>query len=126
MAHLLRIEEQEKHQERSLAGPHLDDIDIFINSHSARYFSSQGQKRSIAIAMRLVQTELIKEKDDDMPILMFDDVLADLDKVRTERIIEMLKGKHQIFIATPNITNYRSFCLPEIDLKHELGKASEA
>jgi len=125
MDHLLRIEEQEKHQERSLAGPHLDDIDFFINSHSARNFSSQGQKRSIAIAMRLVQTELIKEKDDDTPILMFDDVLSDLDKMRTERIIKMLKGKHQIFIATPNITNYRSFGLPEIDLKHELGKISE-
>ena len=126
MAHLLRIEEQEKHQERSLAGPHLDDIDILIDSNSARNFSSQGQKRSIAIAMRLVQTELIKEKDDDTPILMFDDVLADLDKMRTERIIEMLKGKHQIFIATPNISNYRLFGLPEIDLMHELGKTSEA
>ncbi|NQT65707.1 MAG: DNA replication/repair protein RecF [FCB group bacterium] len=125
MDHLLRIEEQEKHQERSLAGPHLDDIDIFIDSRSARNFSSQGQKRSIAIAMRLVQTELIKEKDDDTPILMFDDVLADLDKTRTERIIEMLKGKHQIFIATPNFTNYRSFGLPEIDLKKEIRKTSE-
>ena len=125
LAHLLRIEDQEKHQERSLSGPHLDDIDILIDSHSARNFSSQGQKRSIAIAMRLVQTELIKEKDDDTPILMFDDVLADLDKMRAERIIGMLKGKHQIFIATPNITNYRSFGLPELDLKHELGKTSE-
>ncbi len=126
MDHLLRIEEQEKHQERSLAGPHLDDIDIFIDSHSARSFSSHGQKRSIAIAMRLVQTELIKNKDNDTPILMFDDVLADLDKQRAKRIVEMLKGKHQIFIATPNITNYRSFGLPEIDLRHELGKTSEA
>ncbi len=126
MDHLLRIEEQENHQERSLAGPHLDDIDIFIDSHSARSFSSQGQKRSIAIAMRLVQTELIKNKDNDTPILMFDDVLADLDKQRAKRIIEMLKGKHQIFIATPNITNYRSFGLPEIDLKYEIGKTSEA
>ena len=126
MAHLLRIEEQEKHQERSLAGPHLDDFDIFIDSHSARNFTSQGQKRSIAIAMRLVQTELIQEKDDDTPILMFDDVLADLDKKRIERIVGMLKGKHQIFIATPNITNYRSFGLPEIDLKHELEKTDEA
>ena len=125
MDYLLQIEEQEKHQERSLAGPHLDDIDIFMNSHSARNFSSQGQKRSIAIAMRLAQTELIKEKDDDTPILMFDDVLADLDQMRTKRIIKMLKGKHQIFIATPNITNYRSFGLPEIDLQKELEKTIE-
>ena len=57
---------------------------------------------------------------------VLDDVLADLDKMRTERIIEMLKGKHQIFIATPNITNYSSFGLPEIDLKHELEKTDEA
>ena len=125
MDHLLHIEEQEKNQERSLAGPHLDDIDIFIDTHSTRNFSSQGQKRSIAIAMRLSQTELIKEKDDDTPILMFDDVLAELDQMRTERIIKMLKGKHQIFIATPNLTNYRSFGLPEIDLQHELGNIIE-
>jgi len=123
--YLLQIEDQEKYQERTLAGPHLDDVELFINTHSARKYSSQGQKRSIAIAMRLAQTELIKEKDDDTPILMFDDVLADLDKMRTQRIIEMLKGKHQIFIATPNITNYRSFGLPEIDLNDVIRKTSE-
>jgi len=122
LEHVIRIEEQEKHQERSLTGPHLDDIDIFMDTHPARSFSSQGQKRSIAIAIRLVQSELIEEKDTDTPILMFDDVLADLDKMRTERIIEILKGKHQIFIATPNINNYSSFGLPEIDLSNLNGK----
>ncbi len=123
--HILRIEEQEKNQQRSLTGPHLDDIEISIDSHLSRYFSSQGQKRSIAIAMRLVQTELIKDKDEDPPILMFDDVLADLDQQRIEKINELLKGKHQIFIATPNIANYRSFDLPEIHLKQEIQREYE-
>lgn len=120
--HLLQIEKQEKYQERSLAGPHLDDIEISINDHSSRNFCSQGQRRSIAIAMRLAQTELIKEKDDDTPILMFDDVLVDLDNSRTERIVNMLKGRHQIFIATPNISNYQAFSLPEIYLKKVIAK----
>lgn len=117
LSYLLEIEEQERHQERSLAGPHLDDIEILLNDHNARNFSSQGQKRSIAIAMRLAQTEMITNKDDDTPILMFDDVLADLDSSRTERIIKMLKGKHQIFVATPNVSNYQSFGLKKIDLQ---------
>jgi len=126
ISYILEIEEHEKHQERSLAGPHLDDIEILLNEHNARNFSSQGQKRSIAIAMRLAQTEMITKKDDDTPILMFDDVLADLDSLRTEKIINMLKGKHQIFVATPNILNYNSFGLKKIDLQKVIENPNEA
>ncbi|MCF7858037.1 MAG: DNA replication/repair protein RecF [Candidatus Cloacimonetes bacterium] len=123
--HLLEIETQEKHQERTLAGPHLDDIGLFIDDHPARNFSSQGQQRSIAIAMRLVQNDLIIEKDQDTPILMFDDVLAELDDKRAKRIVNALEGNHQIFISTPNISHYRSFGLKEIDLKNELERKNE-
>ncbi len=114
--HLEKIEDQEIQQERSLAGPHLDDIEFLINEHPARNFGSHGQKRSLAIAARLVQANLIAQMDGDTPVLMFDDVLSDLDKYRAERILQMLERTHQIFITTPNIEIYKNFRLPEIDL----------
>jgi len=115
--HLVESLEQEIHYERSLCGPHLDDIEFTIDQHSARFFGSQGQKRSLAIAIRLVQAKLISWQTDDAPILMFDDVLSDLDRSRAARIIDLLQDKHQIFIATPNKAIYQDFLLPEISLE---------
>ncbi|HPR16651.1 MAG TPA: DNA replication and repair protein RecF [Candidatus Cloacimonadota bacterium] len=115
-SHLEDSEEQEKHYERSLCGPHLDDIEFTIDGHAARIFGSQGQKRSLAIAIRLVQAKLISQYAADMPILMFDDVLSDLDKNRAGKIMLLLRERHQIFIATPNKEIYRDFQLPEIAL----------
>ena len=108
--------------QRTLAGPHLDDFDFRLNGKEARKFASQGQKRSLAIAVRLAQAKLISQTNAEFPIIIFDDVLAELDKNRTEKIIELLKGKHQIFIATPNAKSYESFHLPLIELTKELEK----
>ncbi|MDY6916052.1 MAG: DNA replication and repair protein RecF [Candidatus Cloacimonadota bacterium] len=110
------IYDQEIYYQRSLCGPHLDDIDFRINKHSARKYASQGQKRSLAVAIRLAQAQLINSKDD-KPVLIFDDVLADLDKNRSQRIFELLKEQYQIFIATPNREHYQNFPLPIIDLE---------
>jgi DNA replication and repair protein RecF len=117
LRHLNETEEQEIKQERTLCGPHLDDIDFLINQHAVRKFGSQGQKRSLAIAVRLVQAQLILEEGSEAPIFMFDDVLADLDKERAKKIMGMLKKKHQVFIATPNTQIYEPFNLPEIEME---------
>ncbi len=122
LRHLNETEEQEIKQERTLCGPHLDDIDFLIDQHAARKFGSQGQKRSLAIAVRLVQAQLILEEGSEAPIFMFDDVLADLDKKRAKKIMGMLKKSHQVFIATPNTEIYAPFNLPEIEME----KLSEA
>lgn len=117
LEHLEYSLDQEIHYERSLCGPHLDDIELMINDHPARKFGSQGQKRSLAIAVRLVQAKLISKLNIDPPILMFDDVLSDLDEIRANKIMELLQAEHQIFIATPNKQHYLNFKLPEIDLE---------
>ncbi len=117
LRHLNETEEQEIKQERTLCGPHLDDIDFLIDQHAARKFGSQGQKRSLAIAVRLVQAQLILEEGSEAPIFMFDDVLADLDKKRAKKIMGMLKKKHQVFVATPNTEIYEPFNLPEIEME---------
>ena len=109
-------------EQTSAMQEHLDDIDFLIDQHAARKFGSQGQKRSLAIAVRLTQAQLISEEGSETPILIFDDVLADLDKERAKKIMGMLKKKHQVFIATPNIEIYEPFNLPEIEME-KIGEA---
>jgi len=115
--HLDEIEEQEMNAQRSLFGPHLDDYEFYLNGNSARRFGSQGQKKSLAITSRLVQANLILKKTTEFPILIFDDVFAELDKKRIKNIMKILENKHQIFIATPNREIYKSLELPLIDLE---------
>jgi len=120
--HLERIEADEIRLQRTLVGPHLDDIDFLIKSRSARSYGSQGQKRSLAITSRLVQADIIRSIDAEAPILIFDDVLADLDRNRAKRIMEILERDHQIFIATPNLELYKNFGLKAIDLEQRLNE----
>lgn len=115
--HLELIEPDEIRMQRTLAGPHLDDLEFMIKNRSARSFGSQGQKRSLAITCRLVQADMIKRSDGEAPILMFDDVLADLDRKRALRIMNLLGKEHQIFIATPNEDLYKDFDLEAFDLE---------
>lgn len=111
------ISSKELMMQRSLIGPHLADYRFLINGRDARDFGSQGQKRSLAIAMRLVQAQMISAAAHDNPILIFDDVLVDLDHKRNINIIQQLNNAHQIFIATPNKFIYDYIHLPEIDLE---------
>jgi len=114
---LQKNEKKEIENQRSLYGPHLDDYYFRLNGRSFRKFGSQGQKRSLVISARLVQANLIFESAGDYPILMFDDILADLDTGRTSRILQLLKTDHQIFIATPNLNHYEIAEFPKIDLE---------
>ena len=117
LTHLQDSEKQEIQQERTLCGPHLDDISFIIDDHQARYFGSQGQKRSLSIAARLVQARLISKSSKEYPVLMFDDVLADLDKHRANKSMKLLGDRHQIFIASPNAELYKDFNLQMINLE---------
>ena len=119
--YLREIEEQEIVTQRTLIGPHLDDFEFLINGKDTRKFASQGQKRSLAICVRLAQARLISKSANEFPIIMFDDVLAELDKIRAGLIVKLLHERHQIFIATPNAKIYENFHLPLLNLEKVIG-----
>ena len=83
----------------SIFGIHHDDMEIMINGKSARLFSSQGQKRSIVLALKLAEGEVIKEEYGEYPIYLLDDVLSELDGVRREYFLSK-KGEKQIIITS--------------------------
>ena len=88
-------------------GPHRDDIIFYIDNLNAREFSSQGQKRSIALSLKLAEAEIIKEKTDKQPVILLDDVMSELDKNRQNYILNKIKGV-QVFITCCDEENFNS------------------
>ncbi len=79
-------------------GPHRDDIDISINGVSAKSFGSQGQQRSIVLAMKLAEAKMLEEFSGETPIVLLDDVLSELDSDRQNYLLNRLKDQ-QVFIT---------------------------
>jgi DNA replication and repair protein RecF len=107
----------EKQYQRTLIGPHLDDIYFRINGQSVAKFASQGQKRSLVIALKIALAKMIHNNCGIYPILIFDDTLAELDISRSQNLINMLSQNHQLFIATPNLNHYSDFNLQILELE---------
>ena len=83
----------------TLYGPHKDDIKITLNGGEARVFASQGQQRSIALAMKLGEGELSKAETGEYPVFLLDDILSELDESRKKYVINGLEGR-QVLITT--------------------------
>ncbi len=79
-------------------GPHRDDILFKINGFSSREYSSQGQKRSIALAAKLSSAAILKQITGEQPIALLDDVMSELDKGRQNYILNHIDG-WQVFIT---------------------------
>lgn len=71
----------------TLFGVHRDDLEILINGISARSFASQGQQRSIVLALKLAEGEVSKKLTGEYPVFLFDDVLSELDERRRSYIL---------------------------------------
>ncbi|MCQ2455620.1 MAG: DNA replication/repair protein RecF [Clostridia bacterium] len=88
-------------------GPHRDDIDFKINGISARSFGSQGQQRSVALALKLAGAEVIKKITDEYPVCLLDDCLSELDPARQNYIINHIKSR-QVFLTCCDPANTNS------------------
>lgn len=80
------------------AGPHRDDMEILINSKSARTYGSQGQQRSCVLALKLAEASLLKKMTQNEPLALLDDVMSELDITRQDYILNHIKN-WQVFIT---------------------------
>lgn len=89
---------QERHRQaelesaQCLTGAHKDDLEIDINGRSARSFASQGQTRTAALSLKLAEREILQAESGEMPILLLDDVLSELDQKRQEFVLNRIGG----------------------------------
>jgi DNA replication and repair protein RecF len=87
-------------RKQTLRGPHRDDIEILIEGRPARIYGSQGQQKSAALALKLAEIELVQAQTGEYPILMLDEVLAELDAHRAQALFESLQDKVQCLVTT--------------------------
>ena len=79
-------------------GPHKDDLIFYINNIEARSFGSQGQQRSIVLALKMAEAELLKEITGEQPVALLDDVMSELDPKRQDYLLNHIKN-WQVFIT---------------------------
>lgn len=92
--------EEEAARGTTLSGPHRDDIEILLQGKAARLFASQGQQRSIALALKLAEVQFLSRKLQEPPLLLLDDVLSELDLKRQKQLLELLDEKVQTFVTS--------------------------
>lgn len=84
-------------------GPHRDDFDLRISGLNAAEFASEGQQRTLAIALQMAQGSLLQEETGKAPILLVDDVFGELDTNRRQALLSMLPAEAQVFITTTTL-----------------------
>lgn len=105
MAELMSSHDREIKYGSTLYGVHKDDIDIELCGKQARSFASQGQQRSIALALKLSEGEISRKECGSYPVFLLDDVLSELDSQRREYVLSGI-DKRQTFITSCNTEDF--------------------
>lgn len=81
-------------------GVHHDDLEIKINQQDARAYASQGQQRTLVLAMKMSELQLMERRTKEKPILLLDDVLSELDDYRQDMLLEASNDVQTILTTT--------------------------
>jgi DNA replication and repair protein RecF len=128
-AFLAKIQDRrmaEQYQGKTMVGTHRDEIEFVINRTPARYYGSQGQQRTLVLALKLAELKLIEEVVGEPPLLLLDDVLAELDPHRQKQLLEVIGDRFQTIITTTHVDTFNHDWIKDSQvLAVEAGKISE-
>lgn len=103
--HFQRIYNGEVARGYNLIGPHRDDFNILINNYSAKEFASNGESWTLALALKMALFKSLEKKNGKKPIVILDDVFAQLDEFRRKQILEFVKNQDQVFITVASLSD---------------------
>lgn len=101
---------------QACVGPHRDDIQFTINGLDGTKFASQGQQRTIVLALKLSELDIITEKTGDEPILLLDDVLAELDDIRQNYLLKSISDDTQTIITSVDTILFEKEFLKDVQI----------
>ncbi len=107
---LIRANSRERVKGMTEVGPHRDDISIEMNGVSLQSFGSQGQHKTAATALKLAEAHFLCHQGQAPPLLLLDDIFAEIDIARTWRLMEMIPEYGQTFITTAKEGDLGGFC----------------
>ncbi len=102
----------------TLVGPHRDEIELTINHTPAKAYGSQGQQRTLVLALKLAELELIEQIVGEPPLLLLDDVLAELDLTRQDRLLSVIEDRFQTLITTTHLGAFDAKWLDSSQILH--------
>ncbi|MGL4662101.1 MAG: DNA replication/repair protein RecF [Culicoidibacterales bacterium] len=120
--------ERDSIKKETRLGIHRDDLQFFVNDIDAKKFASQGQQRTIILALKLALVEYIYHVKGEYPILILDDVFSEIDMDRKGKLLAYIENKVQTFITTTdfeylksnlNRENYMKFYVSEGNITEE-------
>ncbi len=101
-----QLQQQRSEEERlgsCRVGPHRDEIEMQINGNAARRFGSSGQQRTLVLALKMAELQLVSELCGEPPLLLLDDVLAELDPTRQLALLEAVGETHQCLVSATHL-----------------------
>jgi DNA replication and repair protein RecF len=103
LQHLLAQRPGEERLGQCLAGPHRDEVELALAGHEARRYGSAGQQRTLVLALKLAELELVHQVVGRSPLLLLDDVLAELDPRRQQLLLEAVGEGHQCVVSATHV-----------------------
>jgi DNA replication and repair protein RecF len=90
---------QESRLRQTVVGPHRDDIRILVEANAANQYASEGQQRTVALAMKIAQSRIFTMEEGTAPLLLIDDVFGELDPARRNSLLEHLPAEAQKLVT---------------------------
>lgn len=115
---MVQVANDEARRGTTLIGPQRDDLSFVINGNDARVFGSQGQQRTVALALKLAEFRLIEDFVGEPPVLLLDDVMSDLDDARRHHLLNWTRRRCQTFLTCTNLRSFPDDILSEARTYH--------
>jgi len=114
---------QETHSEEinrgvTLTGPHRDDLHFLVDGIDMTLYGSRGQQRTAALSTKLAEIALMQQITGEIPVLLLDDVMSELDARRRQQVIEIVNRVGQAFLTTTDWEDY------DLDFRHRAKRFS--
>ena len=100
-----QVREKELWNGVSLVGPHRDDLRVELGGREVASHASRGQQRTIILALKLAETDLLGADDAPTPIVLLDDVFSELDADRSERSLALLLERGQVLVTMADLAS---------------------
>ncbi len=88
---------------QTIVGPHRDDIELLVQGKPASQFASEGQQRTVALALKIAQARMFAVEESAPPLLLIDDIFGELDPVRRNALLQSLPGDTQKLVTATSM-----------------------
>ncbi|HYJ06014.1 MAG TPA: DNA replication and repair protein RecF [Chthoniobacterales bacterium] len=94
---------QELRLRQTIVGPHRDDIELLVEAKTANQYASEGQQRTVALALKIAQARIFLMEEGTAPLLLIDDIFGELDPVRRNALLQHLPAEAQKFVTATSM-----------------------